>query len=445
MHGPLMKVILSNLFALKFTILLSQDSLITNSVLPLTMTETWQKATEYSKKIQLMTFAAEIREKEIIEAQVERLPEITVKGHLEYASNLAQYTHGMLEKPEQHEVIHFLYRIGTDSYLPLYHGNKLNLSVDKKKLLHQISEEQKNYSASEIRLQAAIYYLQLQRNIIYRALLVQDIINQEKQLMEIRHLFETGVVLKSDVLRVELKLSNQKFLLVKIENDVAIANQKLNILIGLPDEQRVDPNEQFSPHLIEVKLYEEYLKEAMEKSFEYHISEKQTELAKVQVNYIKANTRPKIGVYGDMWLANPQIFLFPYSPSNYTLNLFGLRASLPVSELYMNRPKTRIALLELEKEELAHHDTEDKIRQDVYEAYLRFKEALTRIDVSKVNVEHAKENARIVRNNYFNQTALITDLLDADIQFLQTNFELASSQIEAQIQYYRLQNILGNL
>ena len=54
--------------------------------------------------------------------------------------------------------------------------------------------------------------------------MIKDIANQEKQLLEIKALYKNGVILKSDVLRVELKLSNQKMMLIKIKNDIAIAN-----------------------------------------------------------------------------------------------------------------------------------------------------------------------------------------------------------------------------
>jgi outer membrane protein TolC len=430
---------------LKITSLFPQDSLIQSDALPLSMEDTWHKASEHSKKIELRHFEEEVSKEEIREAQFERLPEVTIKGHIEYASNLAMYTKGLFEKPEQHEVIHMLYRIGTDIYINIYNGNKLNLTIDKRKFLHEIAEEQKNYTASEIKLQASTYYLHLQRSIIFKELMIKDIANQEKQLVEIRQLLKNGVVLKSDELRVELKLSNQKMMLVQIENDIAIANQKLNILIGLSDNQIILPTEKIKPQTIPLNSYEEYLKEAMEKSYEYHISEKRTEISKIQLQYTRANVRPKVGFYGDLFLANPQIFLFPYSPSNYTLGIFGIKASLPISEFYMNKPKTKIAILELEKEELEHHDTDDKIRQQVYESYLRFKEALINIDVARVNVEQAEENARIIKHNYFNQTVLITDLLDADILVIQTKLEFISSEIEAQKRYYQLQNIIGNL
>ncbi|HEY8400871.1 MAG TPA: TolC family protein [Cytophagaceae bacterium] len=445
MRGCKKRVSIGILLTIKLTLLYSQDSLTNQNYLPLSLSEVWLKATDYSKKIQLMQFETELKREEIREVQYERLPEIEMKGHIEYATNFPQYTEGLFRKPEQHEVIHILYRIGTDSYLNLYNGNKLNLTIDKKKLLYEIAEIQKKYTISEIKLQATTFYLHLLRSMLFKDLMLQDIAYQEKQLKEIRGLLKNGVALKNDELRVELKLSQQKLTLIQIENDIAIANQKLNILIGLPDEQLVEPVESVQPHLLPIKSYEDYLHEAEAHSYDYHISEKQVEYSKVHLQYIKANIRPKIGLYGDMWTANPQIFLYPYSPSTYTLGLFGIRASIPLSELYTNIPKTKLAMLEHKKEELAHHDIEDKIRQDVYEAFLRFKEALMRVDVEKVNIGHATENARIIKNNYINKTALITELLDADLQVLQTKFQYVNAQIEAQLKYYQLQHILGNL
>lgn len=65
--------------------------------------------------------------------------------------------------------------------------------------------------------------------------------------------------------------------------------------------------------------------------------------------------------------------------------------------------------------------------------------------LAEINVSQAKENVRIIKNTYFSQTSLITDLLDANIQLLQTRFELESSKIIAQNKYYLLQNVTGTL
>lgn len=434
------------LFFYQSTLLFSQNVILKQEQgIPLSINETWSKAVESSKKINLSNLEASLSKEEIKESQYERFPEISLKGNYEYATNIPVYENGLFHGPTQHEVIHLLYKLSTDFYVNVYNGNKLNLKIDKKKILYEIAEIHKGMTVSEIKLQASVYYLNLRKSLVFKDLMVQDIANQEKQLYEIKELYKHGVILKSDVLRAELKLSNQKMLLVKIENDIAIANQKLTILIGLPDHAIVNPYEDLDPVLFDLKSYDDYLEIAEKNSYDYHISEREVALKKIELKNIKANMKPKIGLSGEFYLANPQIFLYPYSPNNYTLGIFGLRASIPLSELFVNKPKERIAKLNLEKEELEHHHTDDKMREQVYENYLRFKETVLQIDVAKADIEQSTENARIVRENYFNQSALITDLLDADIQLLQSRFSFASAKINAQIQYYQLQNVLGTL
>jgi outer membrane protein TolC len=230
---------------------------------------------------------------------------------------------------------------------------------------------------------------------------------------------------------------------VKIENDILIANQKLNIIIGEPDERVVRPVR--TQLQAEASTYNDYLAKALHYSYAWHISEAETDLSKIHLQQVRANVRPKAGVYGDFYYANPQIFLYPYNPSWYSLGISGVKVSFPLSSLYHNVHKVEAAKLELEKEEEAHHDTEDKVRQQVKEAFLRYRESLVAIDVAKTNIARAEENARIIKVTYFNQASLITDLLDADVQLLESRFELAAAQVLAQNKYYLLQHITGIL
>ena len=413
--------------------------------LPLSMEQLFDKALQNSREIHLSSLEAKASKEEISESKRERFPEIALKGNYEYATNIPVYEDGLFSKPTQHEVIHLLYKVSTEYYFNVYNGNKLNLKISQKEIGSEVAEIQKNLTISEVKLQASIYYLNLQRSRIFKDLIVTDIANQEKQLKEIKSLFEHGTILKSDVLRIELKLSNQKMMLVRIENDIAIANQKLNIILGLPDHQLVNPFEEINPNKVDLQDYEAYLKMAENNAYEYHISEKLVELRKIDLKKVKANVKPKVGLYGEFYLANPQIFLYPYSPSNYTLGIFGVRASLPLSELFINKPKERIAKINLEREEVEHHHVDDKMRQQVFEKFQRFKESLIQIEVAQSDISQSTENARIVKQNYINQSALITNLLDADVQSLQSKFNYASAKIEAQIHYYQLQNVLGTL
>ncbi|MBS1780405.1 MAG: TolC family protein [Bacteroidetes bacterium] len=412
--------------------------------LRISLKEVWQKAEEYNRLLEIKRKTVDVNQEEVRNSQLERLPEVGVMGSAEKATNIPIYENGLFSKPTQHEVIHTLYRVGADLYLNIYNGNKLNLKIEQEKTLHQISEIERDQTLSDIHYKTAVLYLDLQKSIIFKNLIEKDIADQEKQLKEIKAFHKNGTTLKSDVLRVELDLSKRKMALVTVNNDILIATQKLNIMIGEPDERMLLPTDILAEQDKNTS-YEQYLTEALQHSFPYHISERQTDLTRIHLQQIKANVRPKLGVYGDFYYANPQIFLYPYNPFWYSLGIAGVKASFPLSELYLNVHKRRAAQLELEKEEEAHRDARDKVRQQVKEAYLRYRESLVRIQVAEVNVQQAEENARIIKNTYFNQTSLITDLLDADVQLLQTHFELEAARIMANDKYYLLQNIVGTL
>ncbi|MBV8327730.1 TolC family protein [Chryseobacterium sp.] len=440
-----MKIYLTGLLMLGTSYAISaQTGSLRNDTIRLSLKDAWQRAEENSRHIKINTLDADIAEAEVKDTKRERLPEIAVKGSIEKASNIPIYENGIFSRPVQHEVIHTLYRAGADFYLNIYEGNKLNLKIKENQTLQKIKNIQKEQAVSDIHYKTAALYLDLQKTFIFRNLIRQDIEDQKTQLKEIQALYKNGVVLKNDVLRIELELSRRKMALVTIENDILIATQKLNIILGIPDEKTVIPDAPLD-QWNESAAYGEYLKQAMDHSFDYHVSEEQTELSKIRLKQVKANVSPKIGLYGEFYYANPQIFLYPYNPNWYSLGIVGLKASFSISSLYHNTHKVKAAALEFEKEEEGHKNTEDKIRQQVKEAYLRYQEALEQIRVAETNVTQAKENARITKNTYFNQASLLTDLLDADIQLLQTKFELEAAKIMAQNNYYLLQNITGTL
>ncbi|WP_432714432.1 TolC family protein [Pedobacter sp.] len=411
---------------------------------PLSITQVWQRAEVSNKLLKMKNRKVAGAEEAILDAKAERLPEVRVEGEYAKVTNMPIYNNGLLHTHDQGEVIHTTYTVGAEAYLNLYNGNKTNLKIKAQEEKRQLAQEQLNLSISEIKLRCAGFYLEMQRSIVFKTLLLKDISDQEKQLEEIRALLKNGVVLKSDVLRAELKLSRQKMSLLEIENDFTIANQKLAILLGEPDDFQIQPDP-IGTADVKVKEYEDYLNDGMANSHELKISEQETELSKLELKNVKSNVSLKLGLFATYKYSYPQIQFYPYAISLYGLGLGGLKASFPVSEFYHNKHKTEEAKIALHYQELEHSATSDQVRQDVKEAYLRYKECLTRIKVAEENIRHAQENLRIINNTYFNQLSLLTDLLDADTQLLQTRFDLAASQIAAQLQYYKLQKATGEL
>ncbi|GEP91207.1 Outer membrane protein TolC [Chitinophaga terrae (ex Kim and Jung 2007)] len=412
----------------------------------LTLTDVWKQAEVYNKQLQMQYLRVESLEERTKAAKDERLPEVKANGLYARVSNLAIYEDGLFKAPTQFPVVHEYYSVGGDAYLNLYNGGKTSREIKARQTEAELAKEQQKLTASEIRYKAAALYLDVYRGRMYEKVLNQYIRDREKELEEIRQLFKNGVVLKSDVLRAELNLSKQRMSLLEIRNGIKIANQRLNIMIGQPDS--VDNQLAMDTLVVDAhadRSYEDFVADAYHNSFEFKISEKETQLSELRLKDVKSNILPKVGLYAEYGYTYPQIQFYPYAISLYGLGQAGVKASMPLSALYQNKHKKAEAKINLERQEIEHADIQDQVREAVRTAYLRYTEALTRIQVANDNITQAKENFRIVNNTYFNQLSLLTDLLDAETQLLQARFDLTTAAVTAQLQYYQLLKATGNL
>ncbi|WP_291910589.1 TolC family protein [Chitinophaga sp. CB10] len=412
----------------------------------LTLTAVWQKTSAYNKQLQMKQLSVESARERVKNARTERLPEVKGDGMYARFSNFALYEDGILHAPTQIPIEKKgTYKISGEAFLNLYNGGKINREIHAAETEAELAAEQKNLTEQELKYKAAAYYLDIYRNTQYEQVMLQDIAERERELVEIRHLQQNGVVLKSDVLRAELRLSKQKMTLLEIRNNLKIAMQRLNIMMGEPDDQIIHIAMDTLNPVSQQRTYEEYLNDAYAHSYEFKISEKETRLSELKLEQAKANILPKVGLFAEYGYSYPQILMYPYSFNLYGLGMAGIKASLPISQLYTNKHRKAEAKINLERQEIEHADTKDRVREEVNAAYLRYTEALTRIQVAKENIAQAKENFRIVNNTYFNQLSLLTDLLDAETQLLQSRFDLTTAEATAQLQYYQLLKATGNL
>ncbi|WP_167668022.1 TolC family protein [Mucilaginibacter gossypiicola] len=410
----------------------------------LSLTAVWHLADIQNRTNQVKSIQVNQLQENILDAKAERLPELNATGGFEEASDLPIYTNGVLNAPKLHNIVHTRYRLGVDGTLNIYNGNKTNLKIEEQKTLKELEVIRQQATVADIRLLAAAYYLDLKKSYLFKALVEKNIADQERQLAKISVFLQQGAILKSDLLRARLKLSNQRVSLIQIQNDILIGTQKLNILIGRPDNDTIIPIDSLQTDQSDLKPYDEYLN-GLPQVYNNRISDKEKSLSEIRLKNVKANVGLKVGLYGNFQYAYPENFLYPYYANVYSLGVAGIKVSYPLSGYYLNAHKQKAAMLEVQKQQLLSLDVQDKVRQRITEAYVRLTEARTKVTVAHDNVSVAAENYRIVKNTYFNQASLITDLLDADVQLLQANFDLVSSEVTAQLQYYQLQNTLGTL
>ncbi|MFD2584440.1 TolC family protein [Pedobacter vanadiisoli] len=411
-----------------------------------TINQVWEMADSNNKRIQVQDLNVQAADAHVKVSKAERLPEVAADGVYAHVLPLPIYENGLFHSPGQFPVAPTYYKASADAYFNIYNGGKTNTEINASKVESELSRVQKGQHKQEIHYVAAVYFYDVFRNISYRGLLEQDIRDREKQLAEINQLYKNGTILKSDVLRAELRLSKQRMLLTEIENSIRIAKQKLNILIGRADDAPLNPQiSDQETDAIALKQVDEYFNDAKTSSYKIQISEKEQALAKLKLKNVKSNVMPSLGFFGEYAFAYPQIQFYPYALSLYSTGMVGLKLKIPISSWYTNQHKVKEAELKVHQQEVEDEDVKDHIRQEVQENYIRYKESVQRITLAEENIKQATESYRIVQNTYFNQLSLLTDLLDAETQLLQSKFELTTAKVNAKIQYYQLQKAVGNL
>lgn len=409
--------------------------------LRVSMDDAIAKALVNSKYIEQTQLNVKEQEALVQQKRIDLLPNISLRASASYATNMPIYDNGIFNKPSQHDVIHYLYDTGADFYLNLYNGHRDLMAIKSQKLLAAMANVDWLASKGKIKMDVCNLFLDLELCYSNKSLIEKDIIDQKEQLKEIQHMYTAGTVLHSDVLRIELELSKREMLLIKIQNDIEATNRKLQLITGI--NQIIVP----SKHVFDKTLldFEQMLKEAKSHAFVLQKSESEVHLKQLAVKEAESNYLPTVGLTGSYTFANPQIFLYPYNDSWYNLGIIGLKANIPISAFYKNKNQVRANKIAYNEEKVKHHHEEEIIENQLLQAHLDYKLAMDQKRVCEKNISLARENERIIKNRYFKSAALITDLLDADMQYLQALFELESAAIAVQKHYYFIEFIKGTI
>jgi outer membrane protein len=412
----------------------------------LSLADVWSKVEVNSKVIKGNHYQVERSQENIKIFNDEKLPVINADGTYSRVSNMPVFENGIFNTPSQYHLIHQYYQVGGNADFTIYNGGKIKDGIAKAEIENDIAKAELELSIAEIKYMAASFYYEIYSNRQFQQLLAQDIASSEKLLTEINHLFKNGIVLKSDVLRAEVRLSNQKLSLLAIDNSITIASQHLNMLMGMPDTSGIYPTAADLEHLPDTAQDDRgFLKDAGQDAFDIRIAEKNRMFSALNLKQVKSNLAPRISFFAEYNYTYPQILFYPYSGALYGLGQIGLKANIPLSALYLNKHKEQEAKIALKQQEIALDDRRDRVRLEVESVFLRYTEALNKIEVAQKNIIQASESLRVLNKTYLNQQSLLTDLLNAETLLLQSKFDLTTAKVSARLQYYQLLKITGKI
>ena len=335
-----------------------------------------------------------------------------------------------------------LYQFNISSEFDLYTGGMHTYAIERRKKDEEISKNKLEVTENEIQLQAYVLLYDIHRNIEYRKFIQSSIRLREKEYERIDQLYKNGLVLKSDLLRSKLYITDLQKDEVAIKNSIDILSEKLCVLLGMEKSYTIRPMLNTDLNYKLTESFEELFRYALAHSPHLRMHRNFKEREETVLKEIRSAQRPHVKLYAQYGAGSP-------APSfNYNHQLggeIGAKVSFSLSSFYKKRHAKKAQQHKIEQSEWALSEEEEKLRNSLFELYTRYNESLINIDRALEKIDMSKESTRILTNSYFNQQALLIDVLESETKSMEASFEWVEAIVNSQKYYWALKQICGYL
>ena len=230
-------------------------------------------------------------------ARTSRLPDISIglKGGI--LGQPVVFQKG-LSSPTYPETPDWQQNYAVDVTQPIYEGGRIRYSIKQADMEKDIAVLQTASDRADIKLALLNSYLSLFTLYSQRRVLTRNIEESERRLTDIRHMKKEGLITNNDVLRSEMQLTDNRLVLEETCNDIRIASQRLDVLLGMEENLIILPDSSLLDQTCSVSTYDEYVSMAYTSDPSMLLLQKQTELADNEIRLAKAEMLPKNVTYG---------------------------------------------------------------------------------------------------------------------------------------------------
>nr|WP_068888630.1 TolC family protein [Pedobacter panaciterrae] len=413
----------------------------------LSLEEIWKVAEKNNHQLKLSDLNLQQSNLEVLEAKDRLLPEISIGGDLKLNTKFLIYDNGLFSSPQDVPVKGYGYGVGYNLNFNLFNGGKDRRNIKMK----QEEDTRRHYEVDlqkhSVKYNVAIAYFDLYKYEHFRDFLTAEIVAEKKQLSLIESLHKNGIVLKSDVLRTSVKLSQLELSLSDIKKKIEVTKQRLNILMGRDSETElyIYYRADFEMEDTKDSNYADYVAIALHQSPEYKIVNSDIKLSEINIKQIKATLLPKFFLYSNYNYTYPQISFYPYSNDLWGFGQTGIKMQFSIDNLYKSKHSIARAQVANNQAKEKADIKKDEVSIQVKEAYLQQQQALESVETAEKNINKTTETVRVIRSSYLNQESLLTDLLEAENALLEAKFNLTTAQTNLKLSHIRLLAIVGIL
>ncbi len=327
----------------------------------------------------------------------------------------------------------------------IYAGGVISNGISLAKLQKESAELSLDIKRNDVRFLLLGYYLEMfkQRNMLQ---VYNKNIEQTRQVLkDIQAKSEEGIMLKNDITRYDLLLSNLELAYIQTQNILSILNNSLVIELGLPKNVRIEPDTSLLLKVLPVDDEMYWINNTYENSSVLKQTSLVVQMAEHQDRIIRSERLPFIALVVGNHLDGPITIEVP--PINKNLNYWyaGINVSYNLSSLYKTKHLVGKSKFTIQRTAEQYDEAKEQLELAVNANYIRYLEAYEQLNTQQKSVELANQNYVIISNRYKNDMALITDMLDASNSQLNAELQLVNAHINIIFNYYKLKHTSGDL
>ncbi len=320
--------------------------------------------------------------------------------------------------------------------MPIFSGFKLKNSITASENLYKSQKSTASYTKEELALEVVELFANLYKAQEMAQLIGENIKSAQQRVKDFSAMVDNGLLARNDLLKAQLQESNIQLSLDNANKNISVINYQLVTLLRLSEDTKID---------IDI----ETIKSDMQKNQVMTMEAKRSDLEALNFQQKASEDNIKIakaGYYPSLSLIGGYIALDLKDVLTVTNAVnFGVGVSYDLASIFKNGKEVKLAKSQAEQTKKAVEILTDKIKEETHEAQENYNLSLKQNQVYKQANVQGEENYRITKDKYDNSLSDTNDLLEADVQQLQTKINLALSEADIALKYYQLQFASGKL
>ena len=243
---------------------------------------------------------------------------------------------------------------------------------------------------------------------------------------------------RSALLRANSLVSQARIALVRAEDGLTIAHEKLSLLTKLPKDIQLAEPKQLAP---QTESLDDLQQAALKNRDDYATSRINKNIAEENVTIVQGGHYPQLSALAGAQYQDSQPAIFTDATTYYA----GLRLTVPIFEGGLMNAEVSEARSRVRQAELSSEFLRKSIEADVQEAYVNLQTVSSVLDTAKLEMDYAKGNYEAVEGLFSEGLLSSLSLIDAEQALTAAERELMNATYDRELAILRLRKSTGML